>query len=187
VRFTIRAISVFVLAGVALVVPLTNGSLVGVDAAGATTATCHTSWLTTKLGRSSGATGTTWYTLEIVNHSKMRCSLSGTPIARPGFATYGMVPWEKVGPKSGVATFAGRGGTVVIRPGAVASVDFGVETAGNYPPSQCAPRSIFGVQVTFASPAAPTVRLGFPLPKQAVCTKRVSTSITGIALGTHFP
>lgn len=191
-----RAISALVVAGAALVVPLGSNVLTGSGAAGTTASPCHSSWLTPKMGRSSGAAGTTWYTLEIVNHSKFSCSLSGIPTARPGFFAYSMKPWQNVGPRASSATFAGRGGIVLLLPGKVASVDVGVSTAANYPSTKCAPRTIGGVKVTFLSPAPealakitppPPVVLAYFLPKQAVCMKLASTSITGIALGTHFP
>lgn len=190
-----RAISALVVAGAAFVAPLGGNALIS-SAGGVTASPCHTSWLTPKMGRSSGAAGTTWYTLEIINHSKFSCSLSGTPVAMPGFQTYGMVPWENVGPRAGTAAFAGRGGVVLLLPGRVASIDLGVSTAANYPPTKCVPQTIGGVKVTFAAsvPEAvakikqpPPVILAYFLPKQAVCTKLASTSITGIAMGTHFP
>lgn len=183
-RGVIRTLSALAVAGVASAVPLASGPVVGGSVAGATTAICDASALTFKLGRFVGAAGSTWYTLEFVNHSSKSCSLSGTPIARPGFMTYGMVPWENVGPKASTAKFAGRGGTVVIAPSKVASVILSVATAENYLPSKCAPRSILGVQVTFSTPAN-RERFDFTLPRQAVCTKLASTSITGIGLGTN--
>lgn len=182
----IRTIMALAVSTGAFALTLGGGAFATVGAAGAAATTCDASALTLKLGRISGAAGTTWYTLEFVNHSKKSCSLSGTPIARPGFMSYGMTPWVAVGPRSTTDRFAGRGGTVVIPPRETASVDLGVGTAANYPKSTCAPRFILGVQLSFASPARPT-RFDFTLPKVAVCTKLASTSITGIALGTHFP
>jgi hypothetical protein len=182
----IRTIVALAVSSASLILTLGGGAFAGVGAAGAAAGTCDASALTLKLGRTSGAAGTTWYTLEFVNHSKKSCSLSGTPIARPGFMTYGMTPWEDVGPRSIRDKFARRGGTVVIAPVETASVDLGVGTAANYRKSTCAPQSILGVQLTFVTPARPA-RFDFTLPKTAVCTKLASTSITGIALGTHFP
>jgi hypothetical protein len=147
---------------------------------------CHSAWLTSKIGRSGAAAGTTYYNLEIVNHSDLACTLRGTPTAQSGFITYGMPSFEPVGPPSGMVYFAGRGKTVVIKPGKIASVELGISTAANYPRSKCAPRTISNVEISFLT-GTPTVHLGYPLPKQAVCTKIDSTSITGIVLGTHFP
>jgi hypothetical protein len=182
----IRAVLTVGAASVASIVPWNGAMLLGSAVAGAMTPTCHSSWLTPVLGRSGVAMGTTWYTLEIVNHSKSNCSLSGTPVARPGFLTYSMLPWANVGPRSDSASFAGRGGTVIIRSGKLASVSFGVSTALNYPPKECAPKFVSGVQLTFTK-LTPSVSLDYFLPHQSVCTKLASTSVTGIALGTHFP
>ena len=150
------------------------------------TITCHSSWLTSKIGRTGAETGTTYTTLEIVNHSGRACTLSGIPTAQPGFITYGMPSFEPVGPPAGAVSYAGRGKTVVIRAGKVASVEFAISTAANYPRHACAPRTISNVDVTFHV-GRMAVKLGYPLPSQAVCTKLDSTSIYGIVLGTHFP
>jgi hypothetical protein len=182
-RQIVRTVVVAGITSVLLSIPWT-GPLVGSRLASAATPTCYSSWLTAKLGRSSGAAGTSYITLEIVNHSASSCSLRGTPVALPGNVSSG-AHWVSVGPQAVKVTYAGRGGLVVIRTGRVASVEFGVATAGNYSKNKCGPKAITGVEIIFS--AKSPVYLDYPLPRQAVCTKLASTSITGIALGTHFP
>lgn len=154
--------------------------------AGATTPRCASSWLTAKVGPTGGAGGTSYFALEIVNHSTSSCTLSGTPVSLPGFVPKNGVHWASIGPQSSEISFAGRGKRVVIRPGKVASVELGISTTGNYAPSKCGPKAISGVEIVF-SPATAPVYLEYKLSRQSVCTKLASTSIAGIVLGTHFP
>ena len=172
--------------GAALAV--TAGSFVAMSsgAAGSNAVACQTGWLTAKTGRASAAAGTSYYTLEIVNHSAQSCTLKGIPVARPGFNSYGMPSFAAVGPPAVKESFAGRGNVVVMRTGKIASVELGIGTAANYPRVKCAPRTITEVDVAF-SMGKTTAHVEFSLPKQAVCTKLASTNIAGIALGTHFP
>ena len=183
---TIRLLTATVVAGLTLLLPIGGGLMASNAMADAATLSCHSSWLTAKMGRSNGAAGTVYFTLKIVNHSSSSCTLKGVPAAQSGFVAYSMHPWVAVGPRASATSIAGRGGTVVLRPGKVASVDFGVTNAGNYPTSKCAPKSVSTVRITFTT-VTPSVSLGYQLPKQAVCTKTVSTSISGIVLGTYLP
>jgi hypothetical protein len=176
------------------VLVVTLGLLLGVGAiavsnrsvAEASSAPCHSSWLTAKVGRGSAAAGTAYITLEIINHETSACTLTGTPIAQPGFHSYSMQPFVAVGPRAVRITYPGRGHTILLKPHGVASVDFGISTAGNYPPSQCGPRNISAVELTFKMRTL-SIRLDYPLRTQSVCTKLVSTQIAGVVLGTHFP
>ncbi len=149
-------------------------------------APCHSSWLTATVGRGSAAAGTAYITLEIINHGASACTLTGTPIAQPGFYSYSMQPFVAVGPRAVKISYAGRGRTILLKPHGVASVEFGISTAANYPPSQCGPRNISAVELTFKMRTL-SMRLDYPLRSQAVCTKLTSTQITGVVLGTHFP
>lgn len=172
--------------GTALAV--TAGSFVAMNSGvvGSNDVACQTGWLSAKTGRTGAAAGTSYYTLEIVNHSPQSCTLKGIPVAQPGFNSYGTPSFAAVGPPAVKDSFAGRGNIVVIRTGKIASVELGIGTAANYPAGKCAPRTITEVDVAF-SMGKSTANVEFSLPKQAVCTKLASTNIAGIALGTHFP
>lgn len=154
--------------------------------AGASSVPCHSSWLTAKVGRWSAAAGTAYITLEIINHGTSPCTLTGTPIAQPGFYSYSLQPFVAVGPRAVRITYASRGRTILLKPHGVASVEFGISTAGNYSPSKCGPRNISAVELIFEMRTL-SMRLNYPLRTQAVCTKLTSTQIAGVVLGTHFP
>ena len=181
-----RMIATAALSFAGLSIVFTGLPIIASGTASASTATCFSSSLTAKSGRASGAAGTTYFNLEIINHSLSNCSLSGTPVSLPGNVPKSGPHWVSTGPQSVKISYAGRGGTVVIKPGRVASVELGVSTAGNYSPATCRPKMITGVEIVFANAKSP-VYLQYRLPKQAVCTKIASTSIAGVALGTHFP
>jgi len=176
-------------ATVAMTVALPASGSVGVSASGAlTTTTCHAAALTATFGRSSGAAGTTYDTLKIINHSSASCTLSGVPATQLGNrGGSGPIPvFRPVGPAATTLTIAGRGRVVVLRPGAVASVTLGISMAGNCVPTQCRSAYARMVRVVFHRGVVSTT-LYFSLQRTAVCTQRASTSISGVVLGTHFP
>jgi hypothetical protein len=194
-----RAISALVVAGAALVAPL--GSSLGVAQSGASTlAQCHIGEIGPAVGRSSGAAGTTYVTLLIVNHVKGTnsstgsCTLSGTPATQFGnlVASGGPLGFRAVGPAATKLRFADRGKTIVLKPGAVASVTVGVQTAANYLPSQCHKVNVSGVRLLFPAYPIGNARtsgfaLDYALHTTAVCTKLASTTTSGVVLGTRYP
>jgi hypothetical protein len=156
------------------------------DVAHLTPTACRSTWLAPQVGRVSGAAGTTYVNLKMVNRTARSCSLSGTPVAQAGFISYGNVPFVAVGPPATKLIYPGRGRTVVLAPNSVASVELGIATADNYPPSQCRAKAASVVRITFTRGVVRT-QLYYPIPSTKVCTKLASTSIAGVALGTHFP
>jgi hypothetical protein len=165
------------------------GLLMGTPMSGASTPTsCRATALAPTVGRGSGAAGTIYETLLMKNHSSGSCTLSGTPATQFGHFvvlanTHGPAVFRAVGPSATPTTFAGRGKKVVVRPGAVASVTIGIETAGNYVPSQCHKANASRVRLVFGS----GITLYYTLATTAVCTKLASTSTSGVILGTRFP
>ena len=151
---------------------------------------CTAGALTTQLGRGSAALGTSYQTLEMVNHSAVACSLSGTPKAQAGLLTHSgsHLSFRPVGPHAQALTFSSvkRGAPIVLRHGTLASVTFGIETAADYVPTQCEPSAINAVRLIFQRGAEQTT-LYYGLGKSAACTKVASTSIAGVVLGTRFP
>lgn len=145
---------------------------------------CAPAALSVTTGASNGAAGTVYTTLVLRNRSSKACRLSGTPAAQPVLRTGTTV--TSAGPLAKPIAFPSRGGSVVIRPGARASVILGVTEAGNYPKASCRPTDANAVVVTFRHLASRT-RVTFVLPPTRVCSKLASTRISGIALGTKSP
>jgi Protein of unknown function (DUF4232) len=188
-----------VVAGAALVVPL--GSSLGAAQSGASTlAQCHLGEIGPAVGRSSGAAGTTYVTLLIVNYGKGTnsstgsCTLSGTPATQFGnlVGSGGPLVFRAVGPAATKLTVTNRGKTVVLKPGAVASVTIGIQTAANYAPSRCHKANVSGVRLLFPAYPIGNVRtsgfaLDYTLHTTAVCTKLASTTTSGVVLGTRYP
>lgn len=176
----------------AMALALPVGASQGVLASGASTPTpCRATALAPTVGRGSAAAGTAYETLLITNHVKGttsltgRCSLSGTPTTQFGnFVTSGdSAVFRAVGPAATKLTIAGRGATIVVKPGAVASVTIGIETADNYPPSKCDKANATRVRLVFQSGAT----LYYTLHTTQVCTKFKSTTTSGVVLGTRYP
>lgn len=146
---------------------------------------CHTVALMTRVGRGSAAAGTAYETLLIMNRSSHACTLSGIPATQFGnfVGSGGLVYFRGVGPAAMRVTYAGRGKTIVLKPGAVASVNVGIETAANYPRSKCAGANASRVRLIFPSGTT----LYYTLRTNEVCTKLASTLTSGVVLGTRFP
>lgn len=151
---------------------------------------CSASALTTKLGRGGGAAGTSYQTFEMINHATVACALSGVPTTQAGLFTGNgqAAVFKPVGPAATVISFsfAKRGGAVVLRHGALASVTFGMQTAANYVPAQCQAAPVNVVRVVFRSGTSSTT-LYYRILRDTVCTRLASTEIAGVVLGTRFP
>lgn len=152
---------------------------------------CLPSALTTRLGRGSGAMGTSYQVFEMINHSTSACALSGVPLTQPGFLSGSAKNevFKSMGPKATTITFSGfpkRGGTVVLRHGTLASVTFGMETAVNLPSAQCRAGTVNAVRLVFQS-GGKLSSLLYKIPPDTVCTKLASTETDGVVLGTRFP
>ena len=182
----VHAISGLTLMVASLVAPQGVGLQLGGDVTGATSSVaCQTSWITPKLGGDIPSSTGKWYRLELINHSKLSCSLSGTPIARTGFISSGL-RWVNVGPpRAGNAYVAGRGETAVIGPGKIASVYFGISAVSKELGSFCVPRYFHNIQLTFST-LTRRARFDFTVPRQIVCTNPSNISVTGIASGTKY-
>jgi hypothetical protein len=164
------------------------GATLGLASSGASAlAPCGASALATSLGRGSGAAGTEYVTLLITSHVKGTnastgwCTISGTPATQ--FGVPESVVFRSVGPAATKLTFPGRGKTIVLKPGAVASVTIGVETAQNFRPSKCRMVNVSRVRLIFKSGA----ELFYTLRRTQVCTKLASTTTSGVVLGTRYP
>ena len=166
-----------------------TGLSMGTPMSGASTPPpCSAAALAPSLGRGSAAAGTAYVTLIMKNRASGSCTLSGTPATQFGnfvasTGTYSLVIFRAVGPAATKFTLAGRGKTIVVRPGAVASVTIGIETAANYVPSQCHKANASRVRLVFSS----RTRLYFTLATTEVCTKLASTTTSGVVSGTRYP
>ena len=169
----------------ALAIPVSASRALWRSDASTTVLPCHTVALTATRGRGGAAAGTAYETLLIKNHSPHACTLSGTPATQFGsfVGSGGLIVFRGVGPAATKLAYAGRGRTIVVRPGAVASVTVGIETAVNYPSAKCARANVSHVRLAFAH--GPT--LYYTLRTNAVCTKIASTLTSGVVLGTRFP
>src|ERR1035438_3781363 len=180
-----------VIVATALGVPV--GATLGLASSGAVTLTpCGASALARSVGRSSAAAGTTYVTLLITNHVKGTnastgwCTLSGTPATQFGNIVAQeavLKEFHGIGPVATKLTISGRGKTITLKPGAVASVTVGVETARNFPPSKCRKAIVSVVRLVFGSGAT----LYFTPPRTFVCTTLASTTTSGVVLGTRHP
>jgi hypothetical protein len=171
--------------------PAPRGTALTSPATNITTASqCSAAELTTKLGRGSASAGIGYETLEMINHSAAACVPSGTPATRPGvFTSNGQtIVFRPVGPAATPTwfTLAKRGGTVVLRHGAIASVTFGMQTASNYVASQCDAAPVDAVRLIFHRGTSSTT-LYYKFLRDAVCTKLSSTETDGVVHGTRWP
>lgn len=156
---------------------------------------CSASALAPTVGRGSAAAGTGYETLLITSHVKGTdastgwCTLSGTPTTQFGnFVVSGthhhVIEFVGAGPAAMKLAWADRGKTITLKPGAVASVTVGIETAADImPQSRCDPVYISRVRLAFKSGAT----LYFTLRRVAVCTKVATTLTSGVVLGTRYP
>jgi hypothetical protein len=174
-----------------LAVPV--GVSLGLASSGASTLLpCGASALATTVGRSSAAAGTTYVTLLLTSHVKGTnastgwCTLSGTPATQFGHVLVkgtGVAEFVGVGPAAIKLTFAGRGKTITLKPGSVASVTVGIATAGNYVPSKCHQANVSRVRLVFNR----ATTLYYTLHRTQVCTKVASTTTSGVVLGKRYP
>ncbi len=182
----LRRLPLGALVAMALAIPVSASQ--GVSAAGALplVSPCHTVALAPSVGRGSAAAGTAYETLLIKNRSPLSCKLSGTPATQFGnfVGSGGLVVFRGVGPAATKLTYADRGKTVILKPGATASVTVGIETAANFfPRSKCSAANASRVRLVFPGGTA----LYYTLRTNAVCTRIASTLTSGVVLGTRFP
>ncbi len=158
----------------------------------ATTTSCSVSTLAPTVGRASAAAGTTYVRLLLTDHEKGTnasvgaCVVSGTPETLFGnvlTSGTGIAEFAEVGPPAAKQTLADRGKTVTLKPGAVASVTVGIETAVNFVPAQCRRANATRIRLVFNSGAT----FDYAIHKTQVCTKLASTTTSGIVLGTRYP
>jgi len=181
----LRRLLLGAMTAMAIVLPFSASQAVLASGASTIVLRCHTVALTPTVGRGSAAAGTAYETLLIKNHSSHTCTLSGTPVTQFGnfVGLGGLVVFRGVGPAATKLAYAGRGKTIVLKSGAVASVNVGIETAANYPRSKCARANTSRVRLIFPSGTT----LYYTLRTNAVCTKLASTLTSGVVLGTRFP
>jgi len=181
-----------VVVAMTLTVPV-GASLALASGSAATLLPCNAAALTPSVGRGGAAGGTAYETLLLTNHVKGTnastgwCTLSGTPTTRFGNVLVkgtGIAEFVAVGPAATKLTIAGRGKTVTLKPGAVASVTVGIETAVNFePPSRCERANVSRVRLFFNH----GVTFDYTLRRTQVCTKIASTTTSGVVLGTRYP
>ena len=143
------------------------------------------------VGRSSGAAGTEYVTLRLenivkgTNASAGSCTLSGTPTTHFGnfVGSGGVIVFRSVGLAATKVAFANRGKIITLKPGEIASVTVGVETAQNFLPSKCHIANVSRVQLVFNTGAT----VYYTLHRTQVCTRLASTTTSGVVLGTRYP
>lgn len=136
---------------------------------------CTAQALSTSLGGTEGAAGTSYVTIVLTNTGDQACTLSGFPQAQPVRGT----AREAVGPRSGRNALEGSGGTVTLAAeGGSARVVLGIANASNYVVDQCVPRASDGVLVTFAAGSGPEEYVS--LTATQVCSRLTSTTISGV-------
>jgi hypothetical protein len=181
-----------VVVAMTLAVPV-GASLALASSSAATILPCTASALTPTVGRGGAAGGTAYETLLLTSHVKGTnaltgwCTLSGTPTTEFGndlVRGTGIAEFVAVGPAATKLTIAGRGKTVTLKPGAVASVTIGIETAVNFePPSRCHRANVSRVRLVFDHGTT----FDYTLRRTQVCTKIASTTTSGVVLGTRYP
>jgi len=147
---------------------------------------CLASALFSKVGQGGAATGTSYFKLLFIyNKSSGSCTLSGTPTTELGIMTgsRGLVVFKTVGPAAAKLKIAGRGKAVTVKPGVLASVTIGIETADNYTPSMCKKANVTVARMVFQNGAT----FYFGLPRVLVCTKLASTTTSGVISGLRYP
>jgi hypothetical protein len=154
---------------------------------------CTDAALAPTVGRGGVAAGTASVTLLLTNHVKGinalvgSCTLSGTPKTQFGnvlVSGTGIAEFVGVGPAATKVHYADRGKVVIVKPGAVASVTVGIETAVNFvPPSRCHRANVSRVRLIFNRGET----FVYTLHGTQVCTRLASTTTSGIVLGTRYP
>lgn len=168
------AVSVVVLAA-GLV--LSSGVALTATAAPATPR-CASESLAMSVGQSDGTAGTVYYPLVFTNVTKQSCTVEGTPAVRASTGINSMGGLFLGRPalvvNKGVARY---GDQITLRPGQRASAAFGVVDTGNFTPATCVAKNASSVSVSFMG------RLYWGALRFSVCTKRASTTISGVVRG----
>ena len=148
-------------------------------------ASCDATSLTPTVGRGGAAAGTSYETLLVKNRSLHSCTLSGIPATQFGnFVKSGSrLLFKAVGPASTKDIIVGRGKTILLKSGSIASVTVRIETADNFPTSKCVKANSSRVRLIFQSGTT----LYYALSANPICTKLASTSTSGVVLGTRYP
>ncbi len=146
---------------------------------------CGPTSLAPTVGRGGVAAGTSYVTLLIKNRSIHSCTLSGIPATQFGniVKSGSRLLFKAVGPASTKNIIVGRGTTIVVKPGSIASVTIGIEAAENFPASKCVKANYSRVRLVFQSGTT----LYYTFLTDSVCTKLASTSTSGVVLGTRYP
>jgi Protein of unknown function (DUF4232) len=102
---------------------------------------CRANQIGLRLGRASGAAGTTYYAIVFTNRGSAACALRGYP----GLSSVAGAHGAQIGApaRRSPATVV----TVVLRPGAAASAAYGQVDALNYPRARCRPVTAPGLRV----------------------------------------
>jgi Protein of unknown function (DUF4232) len=127
---------------------------------------CKSSQIAVSLGRSNGAAGTIYYSIDFVNRGAT-CRIWGVPAIQP--ATKGHGP---VGLPARNQSMGKMAAMHTLRRGDAVNVPFGVTETGNYPVSRCHPRYADGILVSI--PGFVTTR--YVALRISVCTSLSSTS-----------
>lgn len=154
-------------AALAAAITLASVSTTGVALAStAMLPACTTSGLTVSRGHAGVAAGSTYYPLRFRNASEAACTLAGYP----------GVSWRRDGKQVGRA--ASRDTTaapspVLLLPGQTAHSTLQVAEAGNYPPEECKPVTVYRMRVRLPGQSSSvTLRL-----KAQVCSAKMPTDL----------
>jgi hypothetical protein len=168
--------------GLAVLITLASSLALGsapLPAAASSVPKCNQGALAMSIGRSNGAAGTNYYPLVFTNVTTHSCTLSGIPTVRALTAINSMggpplgLPARPV--NRGVKNYAGP---VVIPPRGHASAAFGVIDTGALSARQCVAKNARSISVSLQG------RMYWASLHFLVCTKMVSTTISGVVMGT---
>jgi hypothetical protein len=140
---------------------------------------CNAGALAMTIGQADGTAGTNYYPLVFTNVTTHTCTLSGIPTVHALTAINSMG-----GPPLGLpARLVNRGvrgydRLVVILPHGHASAAFGVIDTGALSPRQCVAKNAQSISVSLQG------RMYWAALRFPVCTKMVSTTISGVVWGT---
>jgi hypothetical protein len=145
-----------------------------------TTARCSTGALAMSIGQADGTAGTVYFPLVFTNETSRACTLTGVPVVQTSTAINSMGGLN-VGLRAAVVNKGVRdyGKTVVLPPRGHASAALGVVDIGNFSKASCDPKSAISVSVSLQG------RMYWAKfsNKVLVCTKRASTTISGVVRG----
>jgi len=106
------------------------------------------------------------------NEGSVACYLNGVPSVQPVSGTKRFFIGGVAYPAGG----NGRGGFVILKAhGGVASIVVASDRASYYPRSECAPKTMTGIRVGFASPSS----FYLSIPNRPICTRSFSTIRNG--------